>query len=237
MTVQNRTCSIDGCVSVVHSRGWCKKHYERWRVHGDPFQCGKMSTGDTCSVDSCSEPILARDWCRKHYSRWYKTGSLECSTISTDGGCLIGGCGRPVQARGLCITHYNRRRLGMDRGICSIDGCQAPVVNQLRGWCNKHYSRFRQHGNPLATAWSKSPDMAPTSLYRLWDDRGRLLYVGITKDVNRRFREHGKFSAWWPEVAWHGVQTLPTRIEASVAERLAIQTELPIYNQKHMPTM
>lgn len=30
------TCSIDECASPVSSRGWCKKHYERWRRHGDP---------------------------------------------------------------------------------------------------------------------------------------------------------------------------------------------------------
>lgn len=30
-------CSIDGCDAVVKSRGWCIKHYTRWRSHGDPM--------------------------------------------------------------------------------------------------------------------------------------------------------------------------------------------------------
>ena len=30
------TCSIDGCTGAVIARGWCFKHYLRWRKHGDP---------------------------------------------------------------------------------------------------------------------------------------------------------------------------------------------------------
>ncbi len=31
-----RTCTIDGCSAEHEARGWCKKHYERWRKHGNP---------------------------------------------------------------------------------------------------------------------------------------------------------------------------------------------------------
>ena len=30
------TCSIKNCEAVVLARGWCSKHYDRWRKHGDP---------------------------------------------------------------------------------------------------------------------------------------------------------------------------------------------------------
>lgn len=30
------TCSVPGCEGKHHARGWCKKHYQRWRRHGDP---------------------------------------------------------------------------------------------------------------------------------------------------------------------------------------------------------
>lgn len=30
-------CSVDGCSGKVAARGWCPKHYRRWRDHGDPL--------------------------------------------------------------------------------------------------------------------------------------------------------------------------------------------------------
>lgn len=30
-----RTCAVDACDNPAHSRGWCHKHYHRWRTHGD----------------------------------------------------------------------------------------------------------------------------------------------------------------------------------------------------------
>ena len=30
------SCSIDGCNQLAWARGWCRKHYARWRAHGDP---------------------------------------------------------------------------------------------------------------------------------------------------------------------------------------------------------
>ena len=35
--MDNRTCTIDGCESKPVGRGWCNKHYTRWRNHGDPL--------------------------------------------------------------------------------------------------------------------------------------------------------------------------------------------------------
>jgi hypothetical protein len=29
-------CSIEGCERDVYARGWCRIHYVRWRMHGDP---------------------------------------------------------------------------------------------------------------------------------------------------------------------------------------------------------
>lgn len=29
-------CSIEGCNKPILSRGWCNKHYIRWRKYGDP---------------------------------------------------------------------------------------------------------------------------------------------------------------------------------------------------------
>lgn len=31
------TCAVDGCEARVVCRGWCDKHYTRWKRHGDPL--------------------------------------------------------------------------------------------------------------------------------------------------------------------------------------------------------
>ena len=31
-----KSCTIDGCETKRYGRGWCEKHYTRWRRNGDP---------------------------------------------------------------------------------------------------------------------------------------------------------------------------------------------------------
>lgn len=37
------TCSIEGCESPAHCRGWCRSHYMRWYRYGDPHLKGPTS--------------------------------------------------------------------------------------------------------------------------------------------------------------------------------------------------
>lgn len=30
------TCAVLGCPGADYARGWCSKHYQRWKRHGDP---------------------------------------------------------------------------------------------------------------------------------------------------------------------------------------------------------
>lgn len=40
-------CSIEGCGTRVYGRGWCEKHYTRWRRHGDPLKSDRATTDMT----------------------------------------------------------------------------------------------------------------------------------------------------------------------------------------------
>lgn len=73
----------------------------------------------------------------------------------------------------------------------------------------------------------------PTALYRYRDEEGRTVYVGITGNPDGRDQTHVIDSAWHSfcspmEVEWFG-----TLADAQAAERLAIRTERPLFNQKH----
>jgi hypothetical protein len=62
----------------------------------------------------------------------------------------------------------------------------------------------------------------PTAVYRLYDAAGYLLYIGVSNDPTRRWREHRKEMFWWREVDRHDRQWYPTEREADAAEREAI---------------
>ena len=73
----------------------------------------------------------------------------------------------------------------------------------------------------------------PTSLYRYYDDRGALIYVGITGRGIARNEEHNKSKAWWPFVAHQDVQHFPSREAALAAERAAVLANEPPFNTQH----
>lgn len=49
----------------------------------------------------------------------------------------------------------------MAQRVCSVEGCEKP--HSCRGWCRKHYSRWKRHGDPLGGTTSYK---FPESLYR-----------------------------------------------------------------------
>jgi len=38
MNHDTRLCTIEGCERKIVARGWCYRHYDRWRKHGDPMK-------------------------------------------------------------------------------------------------------------------------------------------------------------------------------------------------------
>ena len=77
---------------------------------------------------------------------------------------------------------------------------------------------------------SRAPASARTALYRHYDEQGRLLYVGISKDPENRGRSHARNSVWGDlAVSFTGVW-FDTWEEARKAEVTAIRIENPIFN-------
>lgn len=76
-------------------------------------------------------------------------------------------------------------------------------------------------------------DAKPTCLYQLYDASGYLLYVGITSNIARRWKEHRtEHQAWWPQVVDRRVDWYLERSHAWYAEREAVWTELPLHNDE-----
>ncbi len=70
-----------------------------------------------------------------------------------------------------------------------------------------------------------------TTLYRMFDTKGRLLYVGISKSPFERLGQHRAGKEWWTEIASVTMTHYPARPDALEAEAAAITAECPIYNR------
>jgi hypothetical protein len=86
---------------------------------------------------------------------------------------------------------------------------------------------------PPLSAWQESLIDRRTALYRAYDHEDRLLYVGITTDVDVRLGEHRREAPWFAAMARLDVEWFPDRLGAEGAEREAIRTEHPMWNIVH----
>ena len=72
-----KICKVDGCEKQSLARGWCQRHYDSWRLRGDPMAASKVerSANRTCIAENCTRKATKRGLCDKHYRRWARTGS------------------------------------------------------------------------------------------------------------------------------------------------------------------
>ncbi|NXY94470.1 GIY-YIG nuclease family protein [Streptomyces sp. BR123] len=73
-------------------------------------------------------------------------------------------------------------------------------------------------------------DDGRTALYRLFDEEGRLLYVGVTSNPSKRWSFHKRKKAWWPLVRIREIEWYLSRTEALTMEAQEIATKRPLHN-------
>ena len=76
----------------------------------------------------------------------------------------------------------------------------------------------------------------PHVLYRHFDTRGTLLYIGISGDFEKREGNHKSASMWRSFLARTAVEQFEEKPEVIAAERVAIETEHPVFNKHHNDT-
>ena len=66
----DRICSIEGCGKPHNAKGFCFKHYHRFRKNGDPLVVRyEKAAGQVCSIEGCRKPVRAKSLCNMHYRR------------------------------------------------------------------------------------------------------------------------------------------------------------------------
>lgn len=70
-----KQCAAPGCKDLSNAKGYCGKHYNRWRKYGDPLALRPLPQKyKTCSIEGCTNPAAARGWCGNHWRAWRKYG-------------------------------------------------------------------------------------------------------------------------------------------------------------------
>lgn len=75
--------------------------------------------------------------------------------------------------------------------------------------------------------------LTPCALYRHFDRDGRLLYVGISRDPEKRWAQH-RTQSWWVmanRVGRVSIEWFADERQARTAERAAIRLENPAHNR------
>lgn len=63
---EERVCSVDGCENKHFCKGFCNKHYKKFKKYGDPLVSKYIYV---CQVEGCSDKHFAKGLCLKHYGR------------------------------------------------------------------------------------------------------------------------------------------------------------------------
>lgn len=147
-----RTCSVDGCGRPVQCRGWCVKHYARWRRRGgDPAERLTGGSPVRSLADRMEQKIHRTETC------WVWTGSLNpegYGKVYRDGTSALAHRAfyelhvGPVP-EGLSLDHLCRNRAcvrpshlePVTRGENSLRG-EAPMIQVHRsGACARGHDR------------------------------------------------------------------------------------------------
>lgn len=161
-----RLCSVDGCGKRAEKRGWCEKHYQRWKRHGDPA-LGAFKPRGACSVPGCDKAHLSRGWCAMHYARWSTKGDANAERVHehkglrfieeravtyVGDGCLIWPLGKT--ARGYGAVFVDGRQRGAHVVVCRlVHGSKPTPAHEVAHGCGN-----RLCCNPKHLRWATRSD-------------------------------------------------------------------------------
>ena len=106
----NKVCSVFECEGMaVNIRGWCNKHYHRWKRHGDPE---KTLHRKICSIESCGKPHKSKGYCGFHLTKYITFTSKEK--------CSVKSCSNAHYGLGYCRTHWTRFKSHGDTSLTKM---------------------------------------------------------------------------------------------------------------------
>lgn len=120
-----RLCRLRDCEEIHHAKGYCRRHYDKWRRHGRPDPelwdgqsrlPGPKAQRTGCRFCGPNVRHKAFGLCTKCYHQWLRDGRPDLNDWQPGprkkgpkpkrSGCLISGCENKHYAFGLCRLDY-----------------------------------------------------------------------------------------------------------------------------------
>jgi len=132
---QEKVCKVEGCKTIAGTKGFCIKHYGRFRRHGDPEKIlvRERNTHVDCKISGCFKNVEALGYCTMHYKRVYRYGTpdtVKKVSVLPKGVCEIQKCSKP--------------------SICLID-----LNGKPKEVCQRHYRQWSLYGKITSTGRSQ----------------------------------------------------------------------------------
>lgn len=161
---KERICIVEGCGQKHDAKGYCRKHYYRWKTYGDPLEVRQIhGKYNSCTFEGCTNKHFSKGYCQKHYKRLQVHGNPSI-TLNEHGKykeCIVSGCNGKPRRKGFCPKHSSREfRHGnphkvlrvKNRKKCIIEGCEnkpyrrvSKKVNRLEKYCREHLYTNEEH--------------------------------------------------------------------------------------------
>ncbi len=63
-----KNCKVDKCKNQVRAKGYCPRHFKKWRQGELPKPRYKI-----CKEENCRKPLYREGYCEPHYGAWSKS--------------------------------------------------------------------------------------------------------------------------------------------------------------------
>lgn len=232
------TCSIETCELGVFARGWCSRHYRRWKQDGDPEAPSKILARDgTCEAERCEAPITARRLCNRHYKQreYRQKRDSAAPEIKTCPSCkrefeqpLAGPPMTYCSETCRNSAKYARRRAGRRVGrVSNCLWCEADITG-LRAdakFCSDPCANrwdFQQNAERITASARRYAEEHPDKVreaQRRYTDRHREKIYARQKSWQRANRDHHK--AYQADYQRRYALAFPEKVRLHTANRSA----------------
>lgn len=215
-----KLCTVPGCDKPHRARGWCSAHWERWKRWGSVEIPDDKVRREQCVAPDCTRKAVRgkgdKSLCEGHYMRMRRNGSYGDRPI----GCLPPKI--PTTVLGPKLPPK----------VCGVEECN--TVATERGYCKKHATRLRRHGDPTTYIPHEDRNLPTRSDNPRWTGD-----MATSEAVHQRLRKwrgpastHRCVECGEQAAHWSYNHDAP---DERIAERGAYTTDLSYYSPRCVP--